>query len=346
MANVKTNLKVLQVVGGLPTVQCPWIQPFVSSQVESLRKIGLDLDVLNLSESDRRGWKKYLGGIFELRDRIKAKTYGLIHAHYSYCGWVSRFQHGIPVIVSLMGDDLTGTVDGCGQRTFRGKIDASLTKILTKIVDHVIVKSEKMAKLISRNDIVSVVPNGVDLELFKPMDRSYAREYFALDLKQKVILFPADPEDSRKNYALAQGAIRVLQARSAFPCFLWVFWRHRQAEVAIAMNAADVLLVTSFSEGSPNIIKEAMACNLPIVSVRVGDVAEVTSGSQNCYLADYDPLDIASRLEAVLKSNARSDGRQHIEHLRLEAVAARLVAVYDQVLKRKGSVRMFSSRVK
>ena len=100
------------------------------------------------------------------------------------------------------------------------------------------------------------------------------------------------------------------------------------------MNAADVLLFTSFWEGSPNVVKEAMACNLPIVSVRVGDVPEVIGNAHNCYLADYDPADLAAKVKCVLASGERSNGRQFVEHLRVENVARKLNDIYVDVLKR------------
>ena len=89
---MRTNLKILQIVGGLPTILRPCFMIFVKSQIESLRKLGLDIDVLNLSDIGRNTWLNYILGIFEIRKRINTKNYDLIHAHYSYCGWISLFQ--------------------------------------------------------------------------------------------------------------------------------------------------------------------------------------------------------------------------------------------------------------
>jgi glycosyltransferase involved in cell wall biosynthesis len=335
MAIKKRDLKVLQLVGVLPSSRFPSAQPFVSSQIDSLRKAGVEIDVLDLATCCGKGWKKYIRGIFKIRKMVSSNQYDLIHAHYSYCGWVAKFQRRVPVVVSLMGSDLSGTPDIQGRQTWRGRIDRMTSLLLVYLVEHIIVKSQWMATQVPRKNGISVLPNGVDSELFRPMTRSVAREHFKMGEKGKVILFAANPANPRKNYALAQKAVNTMNGGVAdSPNLLWPFYNQPHEEVPLAMNAADVLLLASFHEGSPNVVKEAMACNLPIVSVRVGDVAEIISGVRHCYIADYDPNDIATKLALVLESGERSDGRQYIENLRLEVVADRLAEIYSQVLEK------------
>lgn len=327
-------MRVLHIVGVMPDSGTPWAMPFVESQIESLRKAGLEIDVLDLSANFGRSWTKYLKGIVELRRRLYENRYDLLHAHYSYCGWIARCQWAVPVVVSLMGSDLSGTPDLQGRQTWTGWIDRVASLLLVYLVEHVIVKSQWMATQVPRKCNISVLPNGVDFEQFKPLPRSMAREHFGMGEQDKVILFAADPANPVKNYALAQKAVDIMNAGAANSLnLLWPFYNQPHEEVPLAMNAADVLLLTSFHEGSPNVVKEAMACNLPIVSVRVGDVAEIISGARYCYLADYDPNDIATKLALVFESGERSNGRQCIENLRLEIVAARLAEIYGQVLE-------------
>jgi glycosyltransferase involved in cell wall biosynthesis len=99
------------------------------------------------------------------------------------------------------------------------------------------------------------------------------------------------------------------------------------------MSACDALLLTSDVEGSPMVIKEAMACNLPVVSVRVGDVPEVIGGVPGCALAERDPDDIAAKLVEILREPRRSEGRSHIDHLRNENIAAQVIEVFDHALR-------------
>ena len=331
---VRTKLKILHVVSGLPTIQTPSFMIFAKRQIDFLRGFGLDIDVLNLSNYGLNSWRKYILGIFELRKRISRNDYDLIHAHYSYCGLISIFQKRVPVIVSFLGSDLLGTPNKQGHLTFRGKIDVKASILLTKFVDHVIVMTHQMSKLIVRKNIVSVIPNGVDFKLFKPMNKISARKHFKLEKQQKIILFACNPKNTVKNYCLALKAFNCLKNKISSQCFLWVFFNHTQEELSIAMNAADVLLLSSFSEGSPNIIKEAMACNLPIVSVNVGDVPQMISSAKNCYLAKYDPFDMANKLALVLESSDRSNGRLLIEHHRWDVVTKQIAEIYNYMTKK------------
>jgi glycosyltransferase involved in cell wall biosynthesis len=322
----KRYLKVLELVGILPN------QPAVGSQIDSLRKAGVEIEVLDLSASCGKGWKKYLRGIFVIRKLVRLHRYDLIHAHYGYCGWVARFQRKYPVVVTFMGSDLLGVFDRKGRKTLLGRISQWCSRLLVPCVDQVIVMSQQMLDQLSHKDRVTVLSNGVDFDLFKLLDRKIAREHFGLDALQKIVLFAANPQNAVKNYALAQEAFDRLKSTTDLTCSLWVFTGHPQKELSIAMNAADVLLLTSYSEGSPNVVKEALACNLPIVSVRVGDVPDIIKGICNCHLADYASADIAEKLFQVINTGGRSNGRQHIEDFRMETVAQRLIELYRNVV--------------
>ena len=107
------------------------------------------------------------------------------------------------------------------------------------------------------------------------------------------------------------------------------------AELISFYNAADVLLLTSFHEGSNNSLKEAMACNLPIVSVDVGDSKERIREVDNCYvIRDYDPQNIANAVHQVILSERRSNGRDFISDFSLKETARKVIKVYNEALKR------------
>jgi glycosyltransferase involved in cell wall biosynthesis len=82
------------------------------------------------------------------------------------------------------------------------------------------------------------------------------------------------------------------------------------------------------------VVKEAMACNLPIVSVRVGDVPEVIGDTDGCALADRDPVDIASKLVGILQEPFRTGGRAQLGRYRHDRIASRIVDVYAHALAR------------
>ena len=100
----------------------------------------------------------------------------------------------------------------------------------------------------------------------------------------------------------------------------------------VYMNAADVLILTSQHEGSPNVIKEAMACELPIVAVDVGDVREVIGGTDRCFVVARNSEAVAEKLKYVLSRVGRSNGRSRITHLSLTEVAKRLISIYEDAV--------------
>jgi glycosyltransferase involved in cell wall biosynthesis len=100
------------------------------------------------------------------------------------------------------------------------------------------------------------------------------------------------------------------------------------------LNAADVLVQTSFAEGSPNVIKEAMACNCPIVATPVGDVQEIIGDTEGCYLCSFDPIDLKYKIEKVLRAGKRTSGRDRILRIGLdmETITNRLLNLYNEVV--------------
>jgi glycosyltransferase involved in cell wall biosynthesis len=144
------------------------------------------------------------------------------------------------------------------------------------------------------------------------------------------ILFQ-DSGDSVKRPELAFESVQALK-NSGMKCELHVLRNVSYAEVPTWINASDVLLLTSIHEGSPTIVKEALACNLPIVSVDVGDVRERIEGIEGCYIARPEPHDLAAKLSLVASSAVRIDGRPAVQRLSLEHIAIRLADFYRDVL--------------
>ncbi len=325
-------MKILYIVATLPTKERPWVQPFVKSQIDSIRELGIEVGVLNLTESFGRGWQKYIRGIFRLRSLIRNGEFDLIHAHYSYCGIVGLFQRRLPLIVSLMGSDLGSILLGNVNYSLRSRIESFSGKFVARFSDFVIVKSEEMAGLIPFCKRKQVIPNGIDFSHFVPIDKELALSKFALPRNKAIVLFACDPKSSRKNIALAKKAFEILDEHDPGKYYFWNAWEQNHTMMPFIFNAADVMVFTSLFEGSPNLIKESMACNLPIVSVPVGDVPEMIKETKNCYIVDYDPDSIAEKLHKVLASGSRSNGREKIEYLRLELIALRIEALYKNVI--------------
>jgi teichuronic acid biosynthesis glycosyltransferase TuaC len=316
----------------LPTPEDPGFGVFVKSQIDSIAAAGHDVSILAID--GRASKNNYFRAVKELNAILAAKKHDIVHAHYGLSGIPACIQRHCPVVVSFCGDDLMGRSDGKGGYTLKGKLTVMTSQIVAHSADAVIVKSDRMLdelRSASARAKTVVIPNGVDFELFHPTDKLAARKDLGLEPFRKYVLFVGSPVKPVKRYDLAEKAVELL--RGSFPNVeLIALHRKPQAEVPVYMNACDVVILTSDSEGSPNVIKEAMACNAPIVSVDAGDAWQLIGGAEQCYRAEREPGDIASKIKRVLQTTERSDGRRRVRHLELGAVAARIVAVYENVL--------------
>ena len=201
------------------------ISPFIKAQAESLTKLG---HTINYYPVKGNGLWGYLSNITKLSKFIKQGDYDIVHSHYSFCGIVSALATGKPVVCSLMGSDVK---------------QSGLWKLLIKyFIKHkwqkTIVKSLEMKKELGI-DKVEVIPNGVDLELFKPLDKNDCRKELGWDIGKKIILFASDPQRPEKNFFLAKKAIAALNIEDVE---LKVVYPVPHKEMPLYLNASDLLL--------------------------------------------------------------------------------------------------------
>jgi glycosyltransferase involved in cell wall biosynthesis len=184
---------------------------------------------------------------------------------------------------------------------------------------------------------VWIVPDGVDLVRFAPRDRIACQQKLGWDPGSKHVLFPATPSRAEKGFPLAEAAVRGL-ANDGLDVRLHTLGRVPHEEVPTWLNAANAVVLTSVREGSPNVVKEALACDVPVVSVDVGDVGERLAGVEGCFIADRTPDDLAAKVGRALAHDRRIDGRRTIAALSLERIAARVREIYD-ILTHPASAR-------
>ena len=313
-----TGMRVLVVTNMYPSEANPAFGVFVHEQVESLRRQGLQVQVLFVNGKESP-WN-YVRGIWQVRQAVCQGGYDLIHAHYVFSGIMARFQRRCPLVVSFHGAGEMFTWVGW------------LCKALAPLVDAFTVTSQEHAAQLGRRG-ARIVPCGIDMELLKPRPQAEARRALGMDMGEKRVLFAADlrPE---KRIDVARAAIALLQAEMP-DVELVVVTGQPHSRVPLYMNACDALVLTSDCEGSPQVIKEAMACNLPIVSVNVGDVAEVIGGTEGCFLCQRTPEDVAAKLRRALSFGRRTQGRAAVAHLSLDTVARRIMAIYQEALGEK-----------
>ncbi len=320
--------RILVVTNLWPTKDDPGWGSFVQAQMESLRPFGVEYDVLFMN--GRESYGNYVKAIFELRRRLAGKSYDLIHAHFGLSGLVARLQLRVPVVVSFMGDDVLGRFDRKGRNSLIGLFYQLSSFVLARCVSAVIVKSTQMRQYLRLSSAL-VIPNGVDLALFRPMDRAETRHVLGLDEQRKYVLFPYDPSVARKRFDLLQQAVKVAREQMPDLEILQVVGVPRP-QMPLHFNAADVFVLLSYGEGSPNAVKEAMAVNLPVITVDVGDSRELIGPTEGCYLVSSHADEIAARIVDVCRCSKRTNGREWIARYAEEKIAREVFDVYSSVV--------------
>ncbi|MCB9284859.1 MAG: glycosyltransferase [Lewinellaceae bacterium] len=306
------------------------ISPFTKSQADSLREQQVEVDYFPVMGKGMQ----YLKNVAPLRKQLRENPVDLIHAHYSLCGWVAVLAAGkTPVVLSLMGDDAQGTFTANGKIDFKSRFFIFLTWLIQPFLRAIIYKSPNLEKAVHRKKIAHLVPNGVRLDQFQLYDQG-CREELGLRPDKQYVLFLGNPEDANKNIALVHDAVALLDLPRVE--LLPVFGISHDTVVKY-LNSVDVFVLCSFGEGSPNVVKEAMTCNCPMVVTPAGDAAWVVGDTEGCYVASYAPADFAEKLRQALAfaaANKRTKGRERILQLGLDApsVAKKLKSIYQQVL--------------
>lgn len=324
-------MRVLHVTAAYPSGENPEKGSLVKAQIDSLRAAGLDLEVCVLRG---RGAWKYVAGIGQVRRVLRGGRFNLVHAHYAYTGWTVRLATALPLVVSYMGNDVVGKSDDAARGPGLGRrMHVASCNALAAVSAFAIAKSANLAAEL-RTGRKAIIPNGVDLSVFRPMEVD--RAALGLDVSRRTVLFAGRVTDLRKRHGLAKRVVEI--ARESVPGLeLVAIERRPHAEVARFLNAASCLLITSRFEGSPNIVKEALACGTPVVATDVGDIRERTQGVRNCRVAPDDPRELAAALVEVLRDGARADnGREAVAALDSAVIAKRILDVYRDVLGEAG----------
>jgi glycosyltransferase involved in cell wall biosynthesis len=312
------------------------IIPFIKEQGDSLKNEGIDVDYYTVVG---KGLWGYVKAGFSLRKLLKKKQYDLIHAHFIYSGYAALIGAGrkTPVVLSLMGSDANGEYKGKGKVVLSSRVSSFFTWLIQPFVKAIISKSSNIERSVYLKHKSFIIPNGVNMQKFRPPVLNTNSSYLHNGGKTKV-LFLGNKNKTGKNFPLVEAALQHLG------------WQHVELicpypvnhnDVPRYLNEANVLVFPSFMEGSPNVIKEAMACNCPIVSTDVGDVSWVFGKTKGCYLASFDAVDFAEKIKQAIEFSqreVRTKGRQRLVNLSLdmETVAKQIKSVYKKALTKYG----------
>ncbi|MBN1564067.1 MAG: glycosyltransferase [Anaerolineae bacterium] len=325
-------MKVLMITSEWPTVDRPHLVPFIVRQVEFLRRAGIELEVFHYRGNQSP--LNYLLAWLKLRLKLLRSDYDLIHAQWGQSGLLA-FPKKLPLVVTFRGDDVYGIIDDAtGHYTRKGKALQRVSRFVARRADQVILVSAAMADLLPCATY-HVIPSGVDLDLFQPIPQAEARARLDLPADVPLVLFGGSPRVRRKRYDLAVTVVDIVKQKRP-EVQLIALQNVPHAAVPLYMNACDALLFTSAHEGSPNVVKEALACNLPIVSVAVGDVRERIAEVAGCYLCENpDPAALAEKLDHVLQQRQRTNGRTTVQTIDEQYTVQQTIAVYKAALEAK-----------
>lgn len=317
--DTQASLRVLNLVTNVDSA-------FYNQQLETLEAQGIRTETLpvpgeNTSESTKKNesetrsvldYARFVPAVI----KEASSSYDLLHANYGLTAPAALIQRKLPVVLSLWGSDLMGEYGW-------------MTKRCVPYVDAVIVMSERMAAEIDRD--CYVIPHGVNLERFQPEPQREAQTELDWAPDVEHVVFPYPPKRSVKNFPRAKRVFETAATRFDGDAELHTITGVDHEDMPTYLNAADALLLTSHREGSPNTVKEALACNLPVVATDVGDVPERLDGVRYSTVSD-DDRELVDGLVAALEADERSNGRDHVQDLGLDRMGERIVGVYQDVL--------------
>lgn len=299
------------------------ISPITKAQADSLEKEGVFIDFFLIKEKGILGYTKH---IFKLKNYIHENDYDVIHAHFSLSAYVATLAGARPLVVSLMGSDVK-----------RNKLLSLINKVgINFLWKETIVKSNDMKETLKVKK-VNVIPNGVDLKIFRPMNRQNCQDKLGWNSNNVNILFAGKPSKNVKNFDLFSDSFKRVKTKYSGKIKYYVLDDVAHSNVPIYMNAADIVCLSSKWEGSPNVIKEAMACNRIALSTDVGNVARLFYSQNGYYIAEQDVTAYSNKLLQAIKysqNNNTTNGRKRLIELGLDSksVAQKIISLYEYLI--------------
>jgi glycosyltransferase involved in cell wall biosynthesis len=312
-------LSVLVVTNMYPTPESPHYGTFVAEQVDALRERD-DIERVDVLFVDGREKPlNYLRGISDLRRMMAGQSYDLIHAHYGLAGAIAVSQRRVPVVITFH----SGDIDYIWWHKHISRGAAALSKI------NLCVCVKDMPKLMAPS---FHLPCGIEIDRFRPRNRQAARAIHGISEEQLAILFPGPRTHKKKAYDRFEDVRDELRKRGHDVVELRLENTVRE-EVPTLFAAADVLVMTSRSEGSPVSVMEALSGGVPIVATNVGDVRPMVEGAPGCYVGEYDVERFADEIERVRDSGERTP-RVRARRFSQERIVSALRDVYAEAVGR------------
>jgi teichuronic acid biosynthesis glycosyltransferase TuaC len=331
-------LRVLIATDGERTADGAIVPHVYATQIEFLRHAGTEVHLFGVD--DRTSVPGILRNARELRQAINKFKPDLLVTYYgTMVAAISRIAaNTTPLLITFRGSDLLGTSNPGWKWQLRDRLGRMLSLWAATGAKGIIVNGEGLFLSLPmqlRRKAYNL-PNGIDTAVFSPLSQQEARQRMGWQIDEKVILFNAGVGNGQvvKNLPLAKKVLHLV--RQHIPARLETISNLMREEVALRMNASDCLLITSLHEGSPDLVKEAMACDLPVVSVACGDVRERLQGVTLSSVHPYEATALAKAVSDVLLAGRRSNGREQLfaQGLDIASVTQHVLAVYSRAALR------------
>jgi teichuronic acid biosynthesis glycosyltransferase TuaC len=318
-------LRVLAVIPGNESERSSMI--FARRQMASLERRGVTVQTFFLTS--RTSPRILVQELKRFRQAVKRFKPDIVHAHYgTMTALFCAVGTTLPLVISFRGSDLNPDRDLGFVRNSIGRLFSQLAVPRAK---HIICVSKQLEDRIwMRSRPMSIIFDGVDLSLFKPIPKDEARQKLGWSLDTKFIFFNLGGRPAGKRLALAEAAVEF--ARKRFPDVELVPVSKVEPErIPILMNACDCLLLTSEWEGSPTVVKEALACNLPVVSVDVGDVKELLKGASPYRIVLPGVEALGNALIEILSMETRSNRSTRVDEMSERNTTSRVLEIYKRI---------------
>ena len=292
------------------------IMPFITEQGNKLIEFGCEVDYFTITS---KGIKGYLSHLNKLKMKLKSKKYDIVHAHFGLSGALAVLQRRVPVVMTFHnGETLTR----------KGNLISSVASLFSAYNIYVAEHIYKLTYLKKPGKSL-ILPCGISLNDLKLISKEDACKQMNLPQNKVNIVFGGVFANLRKNVALAQEAIGFT---GRMDINLIELKGYSRMQVNALLCGADLMLLPTKSEGSPQIVKEAMACNCPIVATDVADIKVLLGDTKGCYLTSFDPADVADKIKLAIQFGKRTDGRKLMDKYDNKVIVKQIVDIYKKTL--------------
>ena len=317
-------MKVLHVTNNYPTKDFPIFGIFVKEQIESLTNLGVENRVFFI-DGRGKGKGEYIKAIWRIRRVLKQENFDIIHCHHALSVMCLIFSGSFvnnKIVVSFQNDPIH-------------EFGKTLFKLIKQFTHGWIFKNNS---IFISDDYSFYLPNGVNTSFFVPLNQIKSRERLNFDIDKIYLLFvSSNMVRKQKRYDKFTEVLKILRTNYNYTNIEGVKMINvKREEIPYYLNAVNLHLLTSDFEGSPNSVKECMACNVPVVSTNVGNVMDLLSNVKGSYISINNSAEELAKLVDVSLKEGFSNGREElfIQELEIEAVANKLLNIYKKIIKK------------